>query len=496
MNEDVITITKLNEVFLKLDLTISQAMELKGHLECYVPGYMFHPRFKNRVWSGKVSFFDVGRSILPLGLLPDFFSFCKKFGYEYVLNFDTTSLSFGMEESNLELFLKAILPSSIVARDYQQKAIFKSLTNKRGCVVSATGSGKSLIIYSIIRFLVETGMKILLVVPNTSLVEQMYSDFKSYGWGDIYNQCSILYSGKTPDFSKSLLISTWQSVCKKRDDFFSKFDAFLVDECHLAKAYSIQTIGKKCINAQYRLGFTGTLPTEKSDLYNIFGYLGPKIFELKAGELIDKGVLSRITIANIIAKYPDDVIQKNKRRIYDEEVNTVMEFSPRNKIFNYVFSNLPEKQNTLILCSRIEHLNSITDYLNQTLPSKYKVFVIYGDVKPEDRENIRKSMEHCDDVVLVGTYATMSTGINIRKINNIIFASSYKSKIKVLQSIGRGLRTHESKDRLILFDIVDDLRYKKRSGEYGYNHLWLHFIERMKYYKEQGFESHNISISL
>lgn len=495
MREDVIHITKLNEVFLKLDLQQSQAMELKGYLECYVPGYMFHPRFKNRVWSGKVSFFDVGRSILPLGLLPDLFAFCKKFDYEYQFDFDVSELYSEMSIDDLNRFISAIFLGELTPREYQLKAVHKALKNKRGCVVSATGSGKSLIVYSIIRFLIEAGMKILLVVPNTSLVEQMYSDFKSYGWTDLFNQCSILYSGKTPDFSKSLLISTWQSIHKKRDDFFSKFDALLIDECHLAKAYSIQTIGKKCVNAQYRLGFTGTLPTEKSDLFNIFGYLGPKIFELRASELIDQGVLSDITIANVILRYPNDIIQKNKRRIYDEEVNTIMEFSGRNKVFDFVFKGIPDKQNTLILCSRIEHLNSLEVYLKNLLPN-HSIFVIYGGIKPEERESIRKSMDCSENVVLIGTYATMSTGINIRKINNIIFASSYKSKIKVLQSIGRGLRTHESKEKLVLFDVVDDLRYKKRTGEMGKNHVWLHFEERLKYYQEQGFVSHNVSISL
>jgi superfamily II DNA or RNA helicase len=315
-------------------------------------------------------------------------------------------------------------------------------------------SGKSLILYIVTRSILENTLgKILLIVPSISLVEQMFSDFFDYGWKDCDKFVDILYSGKKLE-NKQMLISTYQSLANKDIDFFKDFSAILMDECHgmSVDSKSLKNIMLKCVNSKYKLGFTGTLPDETADLLTIFSYLGNVIFKLKTHDLIRLGFLAKIRIVNLIYKYPDKFIKENKNRSFPEEERIVLD-------------------------------------------DKFKISVIYGNVNPKERERLRKIMEMENDMILIGTYATMKQGINIKRIHNVVFASSYKSKITILQSIGRGIRTSSDKEELILWDIVDDLRWKKRTGKIKNNYLFEHFLQRIEYYKDQKFKYSNLEIT-
>jgi len=492
MNE--ILIEKVNQVYVRVRCHLDQELELKSFLSCHVPNYMYHPKFRAKIWDGKVSFFNMQNKLLPVGLLPDFHRFCKQFGYKYRFDFDTSELCNDVTIEQVESFANGLMENTRYdPYDYQIEAVTNSIRNKRGVILSPTGSGKSLTIYMTIRLLLaqDPDRKIILIVPTTSLVEQMYSDFQDYGWLNIDYKVTKLYSGLKPDFRKSVLITTWQSIHRKQKIFFQKYGVLMVDETHQAKALSIQSISKKCTEAEYRFGYTGTLPTNRSDLFNIHGYLGPVIFKQISKELIDRGILSKIKIVNVLLKFPESVIQKNRNRPYNEEEDTIINHVGRNKIFDLIFNNIPDGQNSLVLCRKIEHLKMIQEHLEHVLPDKYMIVNIYGKTKPEEREAIRHLMEKESNMILVGTYATMSTGVNIRKMHNVFFASSYKSKIKVLQAIGRGLRTHSSKEKVIIWDFVDDLTWKKRTGNIGHNHTYKHYLERLKYYEEQGFTFYN-----
>ena len=491
MNDKII-VEKVNEVFIKLKCDMSQTLEIRQYFTCYAPNFQFHPKFRAKIWDGKLCFYDYRTNTLPIGLLPKLAKFAKQFDYELDFQFDLSKMSNNISIDDLSDYLDKVFKDiDITPRDYQLDAIHKSLTNKRGIVLSPTGSGKSLIIYSMIRFLLGMNKKTMLVVPNISLVEQMYSDFKSYGWDNIDNHVTKLYNGVKPDFNKEILITTWQSIYKKQESFFKDYEALLIDETHQAKSLSIQTIAKKSVNAEYRIGLTGTLPTEDSDIFNIYGYLGPVIFKQKTKELQKLGVLSDISIVNLLLQYPEEMVKLNKQRPYVEEVETITTYANRNKVFKYIFDKIEDKQNSVVLCHKIEHLKAIEEYLLENLNDKYSVYVIYGAVKPVERERIRHLMDQEENLILLGTYATLSTGINIKKLHHVIFASSYKSKIKILQSIGRGLRTHETKEKMVLWDIVDDLRYTTRNGTKGKNHVYKHFEERLKFYNEQEFKFFN-----
>lgn len=381
-------------------------------------------------------------------------------------------------------------------RDYQDKAVRAALKYHKGILLSCTSSGKSLMIYNIIRCLRKQEMKhILLIVPNIMLVDQMYDDFESYGYDNLDADVERLGGGHEATFDKPVLISTWQSLQNKDSEFFEKYNAVFVDEVHGVKANVMSKLMKWCCNAYYKIGTTGTLPNDKCDLLQIREVVGDVIFELKSKELIDKGVLTKIKIANIIAKYPSDFVLKNKGRSYPEEVKMVEEYQDRNKVLEYILEHTDKKHNVLVLMNHLKHVQLIREWLNEKYPDK-KVSVITGAVSGEERSDIRKGIEEEDGTILLATFATCSTGINMPKLHDIILYSNSKSKIKVLQSIGRGLRKHVTKNQIILFDIIDDLSYKTRTGRVVENYLIKHWKERMAYYKDQQFETITTSINI
>lgn len=496
MNDEVIYLNKVNEVFFQLDMTKGQAMELKEMLSFYAPNYKYHPQFKAGFWNGKIPFFNTKDSLLPIGLLPYFVDYCEQFKYPFIFNFDRTE-EFGSDvtEERFNAFIDMVFPPDghIYPRYYQQEAIYKVLTNKRGVTVIPTGGGKSVTQYAIIRYLLAMGKNILLVVPSISLVEQMFSDFESYGWTDAKDYCNLIYAGKSFDQNKKVTISTWQSIYNKSPAFFKNFTGLMVDEVHLGSGKSISTICSMCVNADYRIGLTGTMPKDSASVATIVGYLGPVMYKLGTKELMDQGVLSQIEIRNVIAKYPEKMCIQ--RMDYATEQKDIFEYTNRTKkIINKIEPHMNGK-NTLILVQRIEHLKEVRDYIVDNYQN-FKVYTIYGEIKPEERERIRKLVDFEENIVLVCTYSTMSTGINIKRLHNVVFFASYKSEVKVLQSIGRGLRTHESKDKMILWDVVDDMRYKnngKMVKNYSYNH-WEKF--RLAYYEEQSFEYTNETINI
>ena len=493
---DVILVEIIDNVYFRIYCGEDQSMELSQYFTCFATNYQNHPRFRARMWNGKISFFDRYEHTLPIGLLRHLKPFLRQYGYKVKFLFDMEELKNPLTRSELEEFYDALYEGvtnkkgePIRPRDYQEDAIFNALRHKRGVLESATGSGKSLIIYSIIQFIIdELDGKILLVVPDVGLVNQMYNDFKSYGWGNIYKEVSLLFSkSKMYDKNKKVLISTWQSVYKRGERFFKDFEAVLIDETHGAKSASIQSMLKKCVNAHYRLGFTGTLPDEPADKFNIFGYIGPKIYTLKSKTLIDRGYLSKITIVNMFLKYTRQEAIDNVGRSYKEEVKSIIENPERNKVFKYIVGHIKPTDNVLILCERRAHLASIKEYMAEHFPER-EIFIIQGGVKGEKREAIRHEIEESSGALLIATYGTVSTGINIPKLHHVIFASFYKSKIKVLQSIGRGLRLHESKKRVIIWDIIDDMKAKKKNGRWLNNYAIVHFLKRLTYYKDQGFD--------
>lgn len=495
---ETLIIDKLNNVDFKINCDIGQLMELKEFSSFMAPNHQFHPAFRSRIWNGKISWFNTKDKTVPIGLLPNLFEFCKRYGYKLKMNFDVNELvPQKISDDKLESFYDYLFSSQkIYPRDYQQDAIKAAINNRRGILLSPTGSGKSLIVYTLVRYLLAENKKVILVVPNVSLVNQIFSDFVEYGWAQCSNHTEKLYSGEKPTFGKDVLITTYQSLMKRPASFFAKYNAIINDEAHTVKSTELQKIARKCVNADFRIGLTGTLPKVDADLYNITGMLGPVIYKLKSKKLIDSGVLSNIKIVNTFLKYPKEIDEKGRRRQYQDEINLIIKSPERMKVFDYIFNNIKDGQNSIILVDRIEHLNAIEEYIENNISDKYQLYIIHGGVKANVREQIRKVMDKESNVIMVATYATLSTGINIKRIHNVILGSSSKSEIRVLQTIGRGLRTHSEKNGVVIWDLIDDFSYKNRNGNLTKNHVYKHFEERYKYYKEQEFPCYKKEIQL
>lgn len=402
MNDlDKIILEQLNETYFKVHCSYEQALELHSFFECAAENYWFSPKFKAGMWNGKISFYDMNESTIPIGLFKFFKLFIKRFNYEVFYALDKESLSNNISDEEFSDFYSVIFKDSkYYPRDYQDASIKKALKYKRGIIDSATGSGKSLTIYTLIRYMMATTKgKIVLVVPNIDLTIQMFKDFKDYGWTDASDHVSILYgTSKMYDKSKRILISTWQSIHTKQQKFFEPYVGFILDETHSAgSSSSIQSVLKKCVNCEYRFGLTGTMPDSLLDKYNIHGYIGPKLIEVGTQELIQKGYLSDIKIGNIFLQYPKDDIELVKRGKYQDEVEFVIKHKNRNKIFKYIISHINTNDNVLILCERIEHLDAIYDYLvKECVSSNRDIFKIHGNVDPKQRETIRECLESED----------------------------------------------------------------------------------------------------
>ena len=379
-------------------------------------------------------------------------------------------------------YIKSI--TKFKARDYQIDAVYDALKYNRKLLISPTASGKSLMIYSLVRYYVHKGMKILLVVPTTSLVEQMYKDFEDYGW-DPKNHCHRIYAGRERTNVNEVTITTWQSVYNLDRGFFEDYDVVIGDEAHLFKSKSLVNIMDKLHHAKYRYGFTGTLDGTQTHKWVLEGLFGPSYKVTQTKRLMEEGYLSNLDIQCIVLKYKPKNFQT-----YEDEIQFLISHERRNNFIRNLALDL--KGNTLILYSRVEtHGEVLYNLINNKVDNGRKVFFIHGGVDAENRESVREITEEETNAIVVASYGTFSTGINIKNLHNLIFASPSKSRIRNLQSIGRVLRKGNSKTKAKLYDIADDLTTSS-----GKNYTLNHFIERVKIYVQEQFNYEIISINL
>ena len=369
-------------------------------------------------------------------------------------------------------------------RDYQIEGVYDALRHNRKLLISPTASGKSLMIYSIVRYFVETGKNTLIVVPTTSLVEQMYKDFADYGW-DVGSFCHKIYAGKERETDSQVIITTWQSIYKLPRKYFERFSVVVGDEAHQFKSKSLISIMTKLDNAKYRYGFTGTLDGTQTHKWVLEGLFGPSYKIIKTDELMKKGHVATLDINVLLLKHPP-----NKFENFEEEVQYIITHNRRNNFIKNLALDL--KGNTLILFARVEgHGLPLYELINKNKSPNQKVFFVHGGVDAQEREQVREITEREENAIIIASYGTFSTGINIKRLYNVIFASPSKSRIRNLQSIGRVLRKGNKKTSATLYDIADDISYKSRRN-YTLNHL----IERIKVYNEENFNYDIVNIPL
>ena len=480
-------IHKKNEVYLKVEAEPHLHQEAAEFFSFEVESAKYMQR-KNRYrgWDGKVHLYSPATGEIYCGLVSYFTDWAKRRGYAYEFK---EHEKYGHPEEKNDL----ITPESVVGfvkslrlpvqvRDYQYKAIYESLRYNRRLLLSPTASGKSLMIYSLVRFHVNANRRILIVVPTTSLVEQMYKDFADYGWKvDVF--CYKIYAGESKNNNHYVTISTWQSIYKQPRKWFEQFDVIVGDEAHLFKAKSLTTLMTKLHKCKYRIGFTGTLDGSECNQLVLEGLFGRCSQVTRTKTLMDRGQVASLKVKILVLKH--DYIPFET---YQEEMDYLVSHEQRNKFIMRLTKDL--RGNTLVLFNYVErHGIPLYDLLNSNVTRP--VHLVHGGVDVDDREKIRSLAEETNDNIIVASYGTFSTGINIKNLHNVIFASPSKSRVRNLQSIGRVLRKGDNKSQAVLYDIADNI-----SRNQFHNYTLNHLFERVKVYKDEKFDYEIIDVKL
>ena len=479
-------VDKIDEVYLKIEADADIRRELGEYFTFEVPGFKFMPQFRNRVWDGKIRLFSYATGKIYTGLYPYIVNWCKENNVQVV---DGTKIKdTKVDISKVDEFIKALkIPMEV--RDYQKEAFIHAVQKNRCLLLSPTASGKSLIVYLLTRVnQLRIKNKILIIVPTTSLVEQLYKDFKDYGY-DSDRYVHRIYEGHSRDTDKQIIISTWQSIYNQPKKWFGQFDMIVGDEGHLFKAVSLTKIMTKLNKCKYRVGLTGTLDGTKTHKLVLEGLFGTENKVVTTTELQETGKLADLKIFCLVLQHGKTERDFLKDKNYQEEMDFLVTNSKRNKFIRNLVTGL--QGNTLCLFQYVEkHGQTLKEMIEEKADDK-KIFYVHGGVEAEEREKIRFITEKSDNAIIVASFGTFSTGINIRNLHNIVFASPSKSRIRNLQSIGRGLRLKDNNSEATLYDISDDLTYNGKE-----NYTLAHFRERINIYNEEDFnyEIHNIDI--
>lgn len=478
---DVMVISKVNEVMVRIDCDAGLAQSLAEYFTFSVPGHEYMPAFRRKVWDGKIRLFNLSSKTLYIGLLPYVKQFAKENNKKISVSekLDLTD-EFSLVEAK-EFIQSLNLPFE--PRDYQITAFVHAVRHRRSLLLSPTASGKSLIIYLLSMFY---SGKILILVPTISLVSQMQKDFYSYGYtGEIHE----IMAGAEKQSDKRVFISTWQSLYKLPADYFEQFEVIIGDEAHLYKSKSLTKIMTNLTKAKYRFGLTGTLDGTETHQLVLEGLFGPVYRVTDTKKLMDARHLADFKIKALVLEYPEGLKRLATNQKYHDEIDFLVTNEKRNNFIRNLAISL--EGNTLILFQYVDKHGAVLYEDIRRRVGERSVSFIHGGVDSRDREEVRSITENETNGIIVASFGTFSTGINIRNLHNIIFASPSKSKIRVLQSIGRALRLGENKETATLYDIVDDLSYRDRQ-----NYTLNHFTERMKIYNEEKFKYKMYNIKL
>lgn len=479
-----IVVSKVNGVHSKILCDASIAREISEKFKFRAPNFQFHPKFKARVWDGFIYIFNEKNRLWYNGLieqLKDFAADC-----EYTIQFTGDFSKNNLTVSDVSDFISSLkIPEKYITRDYQFDTIKECINNKQHLFVSPTASGKSLVIYILARYF---NKKTLIIVPRIQLVDQMYSDFSDYGF-NAEKHVHKIYSGQEKDTDKLITISTWQSIHRMPKEWFKQYNVVFGDEAHKCKATEIKLILENLVNCDIRYGFTGSLDNIKTNKTILEGLFGPHKKIVSTKELIDRNFLSDLKINCLVLDHSKENRQLLKKASYANEFEWIVTYEPRNKLIKNLALEL--KGNTMILFQRVEkHGLLLYEMMQNDLKNK-NLFLVHGKIKGEEREDIRKKIMKLNDSLTLASMGTFAEGINIPNLNNIILASPTKSRIWVMQMIGRGLRKTENKDKCNVYDISDDLSIKSWK-----NYTLKHYVERVKFYNEESFNYSQYKVGL
>jgi superfamily II DNA or RNA helicase len=468
-----------SEVFVRIETDRGILQEMADHFSFFVPGYKFTPKFKLGMWDGKIRLLNLGTSLIYKGLLHYIIDFAKRQSYSFACE-PSLRLVNDFNSTDFEKFL-SFIDCVYTPKDYQMNGFMTCVQNNRALILSPTGSGKSLMIYLLATFYPK---RKLIIVPTINLVHQLAKDFLEYSSGnfdDVLKITGETEKGWQKKIDASVVISTWQSIAKMPKSFFQQFNVVIGDEAHLCTAKSLSGILEKLDNCKFRFGFTGTLDGAKANQLVLEGLFGKVTQLITTKELMDTNQLATLDIKIKILKYSDEHKKLMAKSKYKDEMNFIVGHEPRNHYIRDLAISC--KGNTLVLFQYVErHGKILHDMIISATKKKRKVFFIFGGTAGAQREAVRGIVEQEKDAIIIASYGTYSTGINIKNLHNVIFASPSKGKIRNLQSIGRGLRISTEKNTCTLYDIADDLTHNSYI-----NHTLGHLHIRVKIYIAEKF---------
>lgn len=498
-----VAIKKVDEVFIRLDCEPGYRYEIADKFSFYVKNYFFMPAYKSGVWDGTISMVDRRNGLSYWGLVPEIVSYCKAEGYNIDIDpallppaeIGDAEVQKLVERLKISKDPKTGAPRAL--RDYQFESVKIGVNHRKTIVLSPTASGKSMGIFVLSQYLKDLGRKVLIIVPNLSLIAQLQSDFVDYASENskinIEAETHKIFGGQDKNTDKPVVISTWQSLQNMKPTYFSQYTAMICDEVHGADAKQLTKIIQNMSNSTHRIGFTGTLKDDNISEVQLKGLFGQPHQVETTKNLQDRGILAKSKVRVMILTYPESEAAKVRGLPYHDEIDYLCASNVRNNFIAKLAVN--SKGNTMILFRYVEkHGKPLYNLIKQLAGDKKKVYYVSGEVEAEDREMIRKIMEEVRDAIIVASFKVFGVGTNIVNLDNLILGAPTKSKVSLLQAIGRALRKGADKHQALIVDVVDN--FPSKTGKSGKNYSAKHFQNRLDIYTREGFETEFFEIPL
>lgn len=444
------------------------------------PNIQFHPMVKRRLWDGVIHHIRSSDGTAPIGLFPTICRFAMA-QPSWNVHIDETIWPMKQQYTQQQVrdaFAQMNLPPHIThIDDYQIESVWRAVNNEKILIESPTSSGKSLIIYAILRIL---NVKSLIIVPTIPLVDQMVGDMISYGCDP--NLIASITAGEDKLPPNQFVVSTWQSLYGRSTELYKPYQCFIGDEAHESDTKSLHQISNDLVNARYRIGTTGTLPQDPLTRQSITGIFGPRFKTVSTKELIDRGRATKANIKVHLLKHQQK-LNNGKRLEFADEIDFLINSKPRNQyIVDLVVPDLQQSKNVVVFCRYHEHMNNLQQMLIDAGVDPERIFIINRLTKRSTRNQIQKYAETATGICLIVTFRTFSTGVNIRNLHSLVYAHPIQKRDKVIQSIGRMIRLHQSKDSVDIHDIADLLYRAKETVNHGFTHA----MARTSYYTAEG----------
>jgi superfamily II DNA or RNA helicase len=478
-------------------LRVAQAEEIELEqltfsMKKRIRGWFYNPLVKKKLWDGYVHFCK--NNFIPIGLWSEVVKLGETYGFPVDIQGLERIIDTEYDEQDFKNWVEEFFSDhpKYKPRDYQIESASAIIKHRLCTSEIATSAGKTLITFLVFGYLKSRNRlrKMLVIVPNTTLVMQLKDDWEEYNNDKMDLKIRQVYGGaKDNDPNAIVVVGTFQSLTKKTLDYFKGIDVVFVDECHQTKTVSVKNVIDKCKDSEYRFGLSGTVQEDNSaDFVTIVALLGPMVKSIPPKFLFKEGYATPVNFKMMVLTYSNqDLCEK----LYDVRKNRQMEGSQilaleKNVVikhrgrFNFIMDLLSKtSKNTLVLFSNVkdQYGKRMYDWLRENTDKE--CFYVDGSVSKEHRDFYKRSMEEGENRILIASFTTFSTGISIKNIHNIVFTESYKSEIIVKQSIGRGMRQLEGKESFTIIDIVDDLTWEKSS-----NFLYKHAKARLEFYKQ------------